>query len=103
MTASYEGHVDIVETLIEAKAQLNTQKEVWFYYYKNIQETIKFYCTHKMCLYPQNGWTALHLAAQGGRVEVVRLLAEAKAQINIQTEVYTLHAYITCMYIGYLK
>ena len=33
---------------------------------------------------------------------MVKLLAEAKAQINIQTEVYTLHAYITCMYIGYL-
>ena len=29
MTASFEGHVDIVRTLIEAKAQVNTQKEVW--------------------------------------------------------------------------
>ena len=29
MTASVEGHVDIVRTLIEAKAQVNTQKEVW--------------------------------------------------------------------------
>ena len=28
ITASYNGHVDIVKTLIEAKAQINTQDEV---------------------------------------------------------------------------
>ena len=28
MTASFEGHADIVQTLIEAKAQINTQQEV---------------------------------------------------------------------------
>ena len=29
MTASFEGYVDIVRLLIEAKAQVNIQKEVW--------------------------------------------------------------------------
>ena len=29
MTASFVGHADIVQTLIEAKAQINTQKEVY--------------------------------------------------------------------------
>ena len=28
MTASLNGHADIVQTLIEAKAQVNTQEEV---------------------------------------------------------------------------
>ena len=28
MKASFEGHVDIVRLLIEAKAQINTQEEV---------------------------------------------------------------------------
>ena len=28
MAASFKGHADIVQTLIEAKAQVNTQKEV---------------------------------------------------------------------------
>ena len=43
-----------------------------------------------VCFCPQEGWTALHMAAQEGRVDVVRLLTEAKAHINIQTEVHTL-------------
>ena len=43
-----------------------------------------------VCFCPQDGWTALHLAAQEGKVDVVRLLTEAKAHINIQTEVHTL-------------
>ena len=39
---------------------------------------------------PQNGCTAFLMAAQEGKVDVVRLLTEAQAQINIQTEVHTL-------------
>ena len=42
-----------------------------------------------VCLCPQNGWTALHLAAKEGKVDVVRLLTEAQALVNIQTEVHT--------------
>ena len=42
------------------------------------------------CLCPQNGVTALHMAAKEGKVNVVRLLTEAQAQVNIQTEVHTL-------------
>ena len=40
-----------------------------------------------MCFCPQTGATAIHLAAQKGRVEVVRLLIEAKALVNIQEKV----------------
>ena len=40
-----------------------------------------------VCVCPQDGCTALHMAAQEGRVDVVRLLTEAKAQLDIQTEV----------------
>ena len=43
-----------------------------------------------VCLCPQGGWTALHLAALGGKIDVVRLLTEAQALVNIQTEVHTL-------------
>ena len=43
-----------------------------------------------VCLCPQNGVTALHLAAQEGKVDVVRLLTETQAQVNIQTKVHPL-------------
>ena len=49
-------------------------------------------------LCPQNGWTALHLAAREGKVDVVRLLTEAQAQVNIQTEVHAM----SCLMIGLL-
>ena len=41
-----------------------------------------------LVVYIQDGVTALYLAAQEGRVDIVRLLIEAKAQINIQRTVY---------------
>ena len=45
-----------------------------------------------MC--PQKGWTAVHMGAHEGKVDVVRLLTEAQAQVNIQTEVHPLcHVY----------
>ena len=41
-----------------------------------------------MCFCSQDGCTALHLAAQEGQVDVVKLLTEAKAHVNLQTEVH---------------
>ena len=41
------------------------------------------------CICPQNGFTALHLAVQEGKVDVMKQMTEAKAHVNIQTEVYT--------------
>ena len=38
-------------------------------------------------LCPKGGWTALHLAAQEGKVDVVKLLIDAEAQVNIQIKV----------------
>ena len=39
---------------------------------------------------PQDGCTAFHMAAQEGKVDVVRLLTEAQAQVNIQAKVHAL-------------
>ena len=82
MTASFEGHVDIVRILIEAKAQVNTQDEVCC----NFTTQWKAYI-YKNPFFSQAGWTALHLASQGGKAGVVKLLTEAEAQVNLQTEV----------------
>ena len=39
-------------------------------------------------LYPvQDGWTALHVAAQEGHLRVVEMLLEANADVSIKTNV----------------
>ena len=40
-----------------------------------------------LCFCPQDGFTALHLAAQEGKADVVRLLTEAKAHVNTEAKV----------------
>ena len=45
----------------------------------------------KVVFYTQNGFTPLQLAVHEGNVDVVRLLTEAKAHVNMKTEVYTIH------------
>ena len=101
MIASFVGYADVVQTLIEAKAQINTQEEVCCSYHQKTHCTthhhtqchcIQLYILGKVtvCLCPQGGQTALHMAALEGNVDVVRLLTEAQAQVNIQTEVHTL-------------
>ena len=46
---------------------------------------VRFLCT--VCTSIQYGDTALHVAAQEGKTEVVRLLTEAQALLNIQRTV----------------
>ena len=91
MEASFKGYVDIVKMLIEAKAEINTQKKVSFSYHQKTHYTAyrhtQWNCIQCDCMFSQDDWTALHLAAQEGRVDVARLLIEAKANINLLTEV----------------
>ena len=105
MTASFEGNVDIVKTLINAKALLNSQEKVATLYFSCATST-HTHCAapNHVCLLttklatcpwfcPQDDQTALHLAAQEGKVDVVRLLTESQAQVNIRTEV-TIYMYV---------
>ena len=100
MAASFEGHTDIVQILIEAMAEINTQEEVCCSYHQKTHCT-QHMTTHTVWLYtavlgevtvcycPQDGWTALHLAAHEGKVDVVRLLTEAQALVNTRKKVCT--------------
>ncbi|CAI8042294.1 Ankyrin repeat domain-containing protein 29 [Geodia barretti] len=61
MVASIEGYVDIVKMLVEARTNsINKQNE--------------------------DGFSALHLAAQHGRADVVRVITEALAHVDIKTK-----------------
>ena len=46
MAASFEGHTDVVQTLIEAEAQINTQNEVCCSYHQ------KTHCTTHIAVQP---------------------------------------------------
>ena len=106
MTAAFEGHADIVQTLIEVQAQINRQNEVYTrimlflppctrtYMYSYTQYYIHFHQAAVLsagdCVFvsTQGGWTAFHLAAQEGKVDVVRLLlTDSQTLVNIQTMV----------------
>ena len=54
----------------------------------HIIKNVYVHCNSVLCL--QDGTTALHMAAEQGRVDVVRLLIDAEAQVNIQAKVHTL-------------
>ena len=82
MKASRKGHADIVRVLVKAKAQINIQEEVWCSYHIKLNTWLFHFCL-------QHGRTALYLATDEGKVDVVRLLIKAKAHVNIQTEVHT--------------
>ena len=53
--------------------------------------------------YLQDGATALHLAAQNGKANVVRLLIEAGAQLDIQRTVCAILALSNAESIGLLR
>ena len=46
-----------------------------------------FICSFGFTLYQQDGYTALHAASQEGYCEVVNMLLEAKADVNLKDNV----------------
>ena len=97
MSATMNRHVDVVRMLIQAKANINAQDEVSccidlleYTIYTSWCTVVNwtFHITMGFC--PQEGWTALHMAAWEGEVSTLRLLTEARVHVNIQTEVHAL-------------
>ena len=93
MAASFEGHVDIVKMLIEAKAQVNTQEEVrecGFTINHHAENALHNTSSDIVLQYnlavlgeltvhfcSQGGFAALHMAVHEGKLDVVRVLTEA--------------------------
>ena len=80
MVAAQYGHLKVIEFLIAAKAQVNIQSKV-----RLLLACIR--CIYTIIIYIQNCWTALHNASHNCHCEVVKMLLEAKADVNSKTNV----------------
>ena len=83
------------ESTADVSALLEKRADVHFIGKVKTVNALYIHCNYALvmaqyCFCPQNGFTALHMAAQKGKVDVVILLTEAKAHVNVQTEVHTL-------------
>ncbi|KAF5345108.1 hypothetical protein D9756_011471 [Leucocoprinus leucothites] len=72
-----EGHLDLIKALIENPTGGAA-------IYPSLQAALSTYCEIGMRDTP--GWNALHHAAESGHTEIVKVLAELKADLNLQSE-----------------
>lgn len=83
--AAKQGHSDVLQKIMETGESIDE---------KNIVIRSRF-CVQKFVyllhigIFYQDGMTALHLAAEGGHYECIRLLLEAGCNVNELTHVST--------------
>ena len=104
MAASENGHVEVVDKLLQHGARVDLQEEVHFICLNyNILHTScmsskhfslhVIVCTHVPCILLQNGWHSLMVASQNGHVEVIDKLLQNGARVDLQKEVHYIHLY----------
>lgn len=88
--AAYQGHLKIVQLLIENGANINAGKWPALIYAALQKQTpiVRYLLKHHANINAQspNGTTALMAAARSGSMEIVQLLVEQNAQLNLQTD-----------------
>ena len=82
MKASDNGCIDTVRVLLEAKADPNITDKVNFHCSQTINIMIS-----AIIIMIQDGETALHRAALRERVEVVKMLVDYRAAVDIRNKV----------------
>jgi len=83
MAAAQDGHVAIVERLLENGADANARNVVKKVCTSALRSRGKNgYVVHCALVVRQNGWTVLMGAAQHGHTEVVRRLLLAQANVH---------------------
>jgi len=94
--AACNGHIDMVHALLSAGAWVDLPDSVrapftdtHFHTFPGLEHADEHSSCHLIpsCCAPQDGWTALHLAACGGHVNVVATLVGSGAGHNVRTQV----------------
>lgn len=95
--AAKQGHSEVLQKIMETGENIDERNIVslapivrafWF-------EVI--YLLH-IVIFHQDGMTALHLAAEGGHYECIRLLLEAGCNVNELTHVSTMFYFICSLH-----
>ena len=97
MWASLNGHVEVVDKLLQHGATVDLQKVVCKYVHHKFHYSVS--CVSLLC-YPcvssQNGTSSLMMASQNGHVEVVDKLLQHGATVDLQHQVIMTTP--TCVY-----
>ena len=81
MLATQRGHKDVVQSLLENKANPNITDKVGLCLHVRIMWSL-------LIVHVQtSGWTALHMACKEGHVEISRLLLEGGAYVDVKDKV----------------
>ena len=86
MMASLNNHADVVRLLLEHQASVDIQ-EHWGYSILENHAGVQLPIHEISAVQPKNkGGSALMLAAQAGNIEIIKLLLEYKASVNLQSQ-----------------
>ena len=79
--ACFENHLKVVTVLIESRATVDSQDKVYDYLYCCLN------LLTQQVSFTQKGWSALHLASQVGHSDIVKLLLNYHAQLELRNKV----------------
>ena len=98
--ASQNGHVEVVNILLQNRAHVNVQKEVSLTFLHTTDRAVKLkaiYVSQKnmtltslsdlMFIFGQDKWTPLIVASHNGHVDVVNVLLQHGASVCLQNKV----------------
>ena len=78
IAASGENHIEVARFLIEHGANIDYQNEVF-------DKHVLFY--NLLCIPPQNGYSSLQAACDSGNTDIVKLLIQSNANIELKNKV----------------
>ena len=89
MWASLNGHVEVVDKLLQHGATVDLQKVVFKYIHHKFHYPVSCVCLFCYpCVSSQNGASSLMSASQNGHVEVVDKLLQHGATVDLQKVVH---------------
>ena len=90
MLAINKGHLDLVQTLVHGKVDLNKAHPVSRLYTFNSISAIVLLTRVIIIIQQEMGWTAIFFAAKSGNLEIFRELLKGGADTEIEVSCYTI-------------